>query len=151
MALRFACLVALLCVLLCALQALPAQAQGVHRVRGDPGGSVADMAARVQAASRAGTRVEIGGPEPCLSACTMWLGARDVCVHPDAQLGFHGPSSQHYGIGLSPAAFDHWSRRMADHYPPRLRAWFLQTGRHRLVGFHMLTGRQVIAMGARRC
>lgn len=38
-----------------------------------------------------GTRVSIELRE-CLSACTYWLLAHDVCVAPGTMFGFHGPS-----------------------------------------------------------
>jgi hypothetical protein len=52
----------------------------------------------------------------------MFLGARDVCVAPDARLTFHGPRA--------PAeTFDHWSEVMARHYPGQLYDWFMGEAR----------------------
>ena len=55
----------------------------------------------------------------CASACTLHLSAEDVCLGPDAVLGFHGPIvseewQKHFYITL-----------VAEHYPPKLREWYL--------------------------
>lgn len=127
-----------------------ADAQAVYRVTNHNGGPVAEMEAEVRRLSRSEVQVRIG-PGRCMSSCTMLLGARNVCVYPDTQFGFHGPSSQFRGVGLPPADFDHWSRLMADHYPPVLRGWFLSTGRYELIGFYSFTGQQIIDMGVPSC
>ena len=56
----------------------------------DPGGNVFAYQAKVWAADRAGRRIEIRGT--CVSACTMFLGAKNVCVSKNAMLWFHAAS-----------------------------------------------------------
>jgi hypothetical protein len=93
-----------------------------------PGGYVAEQAALIQTVDRLGCEVRIVGD--CASACTMFLGARDVCVAPVARLTFHGPAA-------SAASFDHWSEVMARHYPGQLYDLFmseLRWGEYRISG-----------------
>lgn len=106
----------------------------------DPGGSVVQRAAVL---AGGGQGEPITGV--CASSCTMRL--KSACVAPSARLVFHGP--RHPSRDLSPAAFDHYSRIMADHYSPGLADWFMAEGRH---GEHWLTGADLIARGwARGC
>ena len=107
--------VRLLCnaIALGSLLTLPALArQSVLVVGNDPGGSVEQRVAVVRQLQGDGTQVEIRG-DYCMSACTMYLALSRLCVAPQTMFGFHGPGSQIYGIGLAPAAFDHWSHVMA--------------------------------------
>lgn len=124
--------------------------QKIVIVENDTGGSVKQRQLIVSNYRQTHTVVEIRG-RYCLSACTMYLGLMDVCVSPDTVFGFHGPSSEHFGIGLTPRAFKHWSQIMADHYPEPIRTWFLQTGRNRTVGFHLVAGSHLIEIGAKAC
>lgn len=116
----------------------------------DRGGGVIERVQRVRDIRAAGTRIEIRG-EYCLSACTMYLGLENTCVTPETVFGFHGPSSPYYGISLDPATFERWSLVMADHYPEPIRGWFLEQGRHRIVGFHRYSGADLINLGVARC
>ena len=113
----------------------------------DKGGNVAERLRRIQRLQAEGAEVQIRG-EYCLSACTLYLGLENVCVLPETVFGFHGPSSRLYGVALRPASFERWSRRMADLYPKPLRSWFLNVARKRITGFEMLSGREIIALGA---
>jgi len=119
-------------------------------VRDDPGGSVIDRARLIREYRDNGTKIEIRG-RFCMSACTMYLKLKATCVSPNTTFGFHGPSSRIYGISLSPAAFERWSRVMADHYPEPLRSWFLDEGRYRIVGFREFSGRDLIKLGIAGC
>jgi len=105
----------------------------------DPGGPVMSRAAQIEA-DPPGRLEHI----VCASACTMRL-ARD-CVGPGATFIFHGPRLR--STGEPAPRFDHYSRVMADHYPPDLAAWFMEVGRF---GPYRLTGAQVVAMGAMPC
>ena len=124
---------------LLALLLLPWGRSDVLVIRHDPGGLIAVYAARVASERRP---VWIEGY--CASACTMYL--RRACVYPGARLVFHGPTS--YGRRLVPADFQYWSRVMADHYPPRLAAWFMARGRY---GQHVMTGRDLVRYGVEIC
>jgi hypothetical protein len=78
-------------------------------------------------------------------------GLPKACVARTARMGFHGPSSQFYGISLSPHQFEYWSRVMAGYYPRAIRARFMSEWRQTTMGLHVITGAQAIRMGARAC
>jgi hypothetical protein len=118
-------------------------------VNNDPGGNMAQRVSQIDVLRKTGTPVEIRGG--CMSACTMYLGLRTTCVAPTATLGFHGPSSPYYGIALPQKEFDHWSMVMANHYPEPLRSWYLREGRNIIVGFHQISGRELIRLGVPQC
>ncbi|MGO4855105.1 hypothetical protein [Phaeovulum sp. W22_SRMD_FR3] len=123
--------------------------KGVFRVSKDPGGSVAERVAEINRLRAQGARVEIAGG--CWSSCTMYLGLPNTCVTRAAVLGFHGPSSAMYGIGLPSAEFERSSKQMASYYPEPIRSWFLREGRMITVGFTKFSGRDLIRMGVREC
>ncbi len=132
---------------------LPAAEQWVQRGRvlvvgTDHGGLLGARAAQVEQLRREGRRVEIRG-KFCLSSCTMFLGAGDVCVSPRTVFGFHGPS--YYGRPLPAEQFDYWSGVMSNNYVPVLRATFMSTWRYRIDGYIRLTGMDLIRMGYRAC
>jgi hypothetical protein len=136
-------------VLLPALQPEPLAAQAsVHIVRNDRGGIVGTRAAEIRRIKSTGQRVEIRG-RICLSSCTMYLGAGDVCVSPDTEFGFHGPS--YYGKPLAPQYFEYWSEVIADHYPKPVRDWFMTKARYKQSGYHTLLGAELIRLGVESC
>lgn len=104
----------------------------------DHGGPVVDRAMDIQRMMSRRQPVQIRGI--CHSACTMYLALPDTCVFPTAVLGFHGPFNGVTGEALDPDVFEIISRMMANHYPPRLREWFLETGRHRFDGHWEIAG-----------
>ena len=124
-----------------------ATAQQIYVVNADRGGLISSRVTQVRKLRSSGQRVEIRGT--CLSSCTMLLGSGNVCVYPNAVLGFHGPSS--YGRRLQPADFERWSQEIARHYTPQLRNWYLNTARYRTNGFYQISGRELIRMGYKRC
>jgi hypothetical protein len=122
-----------------ALTAASATAMTVHN---DAGGSVYERAAQIAALSE---RVKISGY--CNSSCTMYLALPDVCADRNAVFGFHGPSSQFYGMALLPEQFEAASGVMAAHYPDGLRGWFMAEGRHRLIGTYDVSAAYLIDRG----
>lgn len=115
----------------------------------DLGGSVRDRIAQVDMLTARKAEVRILGT--CLSACTLLLGVPDACVSPSARLGFHGPSTRTAGLPLPRADYDRISMQMAALYPQPLRGWFLTEARYITGTYVEITGRDAIAMGARRC
>ncbi len=115
----------------------------------DPGGPIEQRLQQIKRLRSEGAKVEIRGF--CASSCTMLIGLPNACVRPGSRLGFHGPSSAIYGLGLPPDEFDYWSRIMANHYPNRMRSWFMSSARNELLGLHTISGRDAIKMGARPC
>ena len=109
----------------------------------DGGGLLRDYAARVKKVARA----EIRGT--CVSACTMYLAARDVCVDKQALLWFH-------------AAYDPHTRKISatgnaalvSHWPAPVRDWAARVGALGSVSFtwrRTLSGVGLIAMGVADC
>lgn len=120
----------------------------VYIVGNDRGGIIGNRAAEIRRLKTSGRRVEIRG-QICLSSCTMYLGAGDVCVSPDTRFGFHGPS--YYGRPLEPRYFEYWSDVLADHYPTPVRDWFMSTGRYRKDGYYTILGAELIRLGVEAC
>ena len=112
--------------------------------RDDQGGMVRERASEVAQLRQSKTRVEIRASR-CLSSCTMYLGAGDVCVNPSTTFGFHGPS--YYGAPLSPDRFEYWSNVIASHYPATLRVWYMATGRFKKIGYYRIKGGNIIELG----
>ena len=130
-------------------QPQPLQAQAaVYIVGNDRGGIIGNRAAEIRRLKSSGKRVEIRG-RVCLSSCTMYLGAGDVCVSPDTRFGFHGPS--YYGKPLEKRYFDYWSDVLADHYPDPVRAWFMSTARFKQSGYYTVLGAELIRLGVEAC
>ncbi len=132
---------------------LPAAEQWVQQGRvlvigTDRGGLLSARSAFVDQLRRDGRQVEIRG-QLCLSSCTMFLGAGNVCVSPRTVFGFHGPS--YYGRPLPAAQFEYWSDVMAQHYPPELRASFMQDWRYHIKGYVSISGMELIRLGFRPC
>lgn len=108
-------------------------------------GNRAQEIAKIQSRNQ---RVEIRG-KVCLSSCTMYLGAGDVCVDPNTKFGFHGPS--YYGQALEPKQFEYWSTVIASYYPERLRQWYMTEGRYKTDGYYTMYGAQLIRLGIHQC
>lgn len=123
--------------------------QTTIRIGNDRGGLVGARAREIREILGSGSRVEIVG-NICLSSCTMYLGAGNVCVRPGTTFGFHGPSSSR-GIALSSERFDHWSNVMARHYNEPIRNWFMQEARYLSRGYLRISGSQLINLGYQSC
>jgi hypothetical protein len=120
----------------------------VQVVGNDGGGRLRPRIAEVRQLKARGVRVEIRGAY-CLSSCTLYLGAGNVCVHSQTAFGFHGPS--YLDRPIRSERFDYWSRQMAAHYPPALRRWFLTSARFVTSGYVTVSGADLIRMGVPRC
>lgn len=146
---RFVLSVALCCCLASAPLQLFAQAApgGPVVVSFDMGGSLQARQTKIRKMRHQGQRVEIRGR--CYSACTMYLGLQNVCVDPDAVLGFHGPRG---ALGALPQdAFEHWSRIMSRDLRKPLQSWFMMQARYVTRGVLFVSGSKLIEMGYARC
>jgi hypothetical protein len=114
----------------------------------DRGGPIEPRALEVDRLRAFGARVEIRG-NICYSACTMYLGAGDVCVSPKTTFGFHGPTA--YSGSLAPDSFDHWSEVMSRYYSAPLRSWFMEDARFVRAGVVRVTGAELIRLGYSPC
>ena len=107
-----------------------------------PGGLVETFAHRVEHAHH----VEIRGV--CASSCTMFLGARDVCVTPDAEFMFHAafakPSTEFRGPRSAAG-----TAILMSYYPKPLQRYLDARG-GLTIHERWLTGADLIAMGAAR-
>lgn len=114
----------------------------------DRGGHIDDYALHI--ATSSGKRHVIAGD--CMSACTMWLGARNSCVAPDAVLWFHAATDQLQSLrggnpwrAISPSG----NQALLRAYPPRVRAvvapWLESPD------YHTLTGVQLASLGVPLC
>ena len=130
------------------LLASPALAQQTLVVGNDRGGYVAQRAQEIRDLDTRNTRIEIRGAI-CYSSCTMYLGARDVCVTPTTRFGFHGPSR--FGRPLPQSQFEHFSNVMARHYTPPLRSWFMSEARYSITTPTEISGAELIRIGYRSC
>lgn len=126
----------------------PPAGQRVFIVHDDRGGVISERQHQIQSLTAQGTRIEIRG-NVCLSSCTMYLGAPDVCVLPKTRFGFHGPSN--HGRPLTSNQFEYWSQVIADHYPAPLDRWYMSTARHLTQGYYYLSGAQLITLGLTAC
>jgi hypothetical protein len=112
---------------------------GVH-----PGGDVQEHVRAMLQADARGCAVRIEGV--CASACTVFLGARDVCVSPGARLMFHAPTVVRGDPEMRAFFVDYLSAW----YPEPLRSWFrghvADSGRD-----HWVSGAELIRHGVREC
>lgn len=125
-----------------------ASGQQVIVIGDDMGGIVAPRVNEIRRINATGARVEIRG-EVCLSSCTMYLGAGNLCVSPDTDFGFHGPSL--FGADLPPQDFEYWSQVIAEHYNAPLRDWFMREARYRQLWHYTVTGEELIRIGYPSC
>ena len=125
-----------------------AQTSELVVIGNDRGGSIGDRAFIVDRLRAYNARVEIRG-NICYSACTMYLGAGNVCVNPETTFGFHGPSDD--GNAMSEPRFDRWSEVMGRYYNAPLRQWFMQDARYENSDIIRLTGTQLISIGYAEC
>jgi hypothetical protein len=96
-------------------------------IRQDRGGRIDSYLYRFATVRQSGQRVIVDGP--CMSACTILLGAipKDrICVTQRAKFGFHAawvptPRGPH-------AASDLGDRMLWANYPPAVRAWITRHG-----------------------
>ena len=102
-------------------------ASATIRIAGDAGGQIGAYLQRHDAMRQSGERVVIDGP--CLSACTMVLGAiprNRICVTARALLGFHA------AYDLDQSGNQVTSRGgtalLMDQYPRQVRNWIARRG-----------------------
>ncbi len=123
-------------------------AQQIIVIGNDRGGLIGERARLLERINTARAQVEIRG-NICYSACTMYLGAENVCISPATIFGFHGPSRG--GRALQTSEFEHWSNVMAHYYPNGLRQWFLQTARYSGSNVMQINGSDLINAGYASC
>lgn len=117
---------------------------GAVRISNDSGGVIGAYLQRFESLRRSGQNVIIDGP--CLSACTMVLGAvpRDhLCVTSRARLGFH--TAWRFSESGRPVVSPEGTDLLMSNYPPQIRDWIIQRG-GLSPNLMYLTGRELTSM-----
>jgi len=117
-------------------------------VREHRGGYLMGTIADVEDINTLGLPVRITG-RYCHSACTLFLGAKDVCVSPRTVFGFHQPARARGGR-ITEAELRASIGKSAAHYRPGLREWWMSEG-SRSRGLIKMTGRDLTRFGYRLC
>jgi hypothetical protein len=129
-----------------AIMASPVLAEGTSLGHGE-GGRIVDFLPIVRQYNASGELFRIQGV--CESACTLFLGIRNICVERDATLMFHGGHDIREDVtGPDTRA----SRAMLYRYNEPLRRYLLEG--HYMDGeeYHALTGSELIdRFGYREC
>ena len=82
----------------------------------------------------------------CQSACTMFLGIRNVCVERSAQLLFHGSHDRQYRVT------EYHNNRVMSHYNAALRNYLVAGGYTKTLAFHTISGQDIISkFGYKAC
>ena len=102
-------------------------ASATIRIAGDGGGQIGAYIQRHEAMRQSGERVVIDGP--CLSACTMVLGAiprNRICVTSRAVMGFHAA----YDLDQSGRQVTSYggTSLLMNYYPQQVRSWIARRG-----------------------
>jgi hypothetical protein len=83
----------------------------------------------------------------CQSACTLFLGIRNVCIERSATLRFHAGHAMN-AQKILPWATEH----MLNAYKPALRSYLVSHGYTDTIAFHSISGRDLIQrFGYREC
>ena len=105
----------------------------------------AQFQAVVRQYNASGERVRID--TRCPSACTMFLGVRNVCIDPSATLAFHAGGSMRKGI-IDPA----YSQQMLNTYNAALRRYLTSNHFMDTFDFHEISGSELTKrFGYRAC
>jgi hypothetical protein len=129
-----------------AIIASPVMAEGTSLGHGE-GGRIVDFLPIVQQYNASGELFRIQGV--CKSACTLFLGIRNVCIERDATLMFHGGHDiQEDVTGPDTRA----SRAMLYRYNEALRRYLLEGRYMDSDEYHALMGTELIdRFGYREC
>ncbi len=94
--------------------------------------------------NRSGELMRIEGH--CQSACTLFLGIRNVCIEPGAELLFHAGHDRNRVVSAK------WTDHMLAAYKPRLRQYLVANHYVDTLEFHTISGRDLIdKFGYRAC
>lgn len=110
----------------------------------DIGGRFARFDPLVAEYNRTGKMFRIEGR--CQSACTLFLGIRNVCIAPSAELLFHAGADRHNAVSAKS------TNHMLAAYKPKLRQFLVSHHYVDTPGFHRISGRELIGkFGYRAC
>jgi hypothetical protein len=100
------------------------------------GGQFSQFDPVVAAYNRSGELFRIEGH--CQSACTLFLGIRNVCIEPGAQLLFHAGHDRQRNITAKS------TNHMLAAYKPKLRQYLVSNHHMDTLAFHTISGREMI-------
>lgn len=75
----------------------------------------------------------------CQLACTLFLGIRNVCIEPGAELLFHAGHDRNRAVSAK------WTSHMLAAYKPALRHYLVANHYVDTLEFHTISGRDMIA------
>ncbi len=82
----------------------------------------------------------------CQSACTLFLGIRNVCVERSAQLLFHAGHNRQRQISAGP------TQKLLNAYNSSLRSYLVSGGYMNTLAFHTMSGADMISkFGYKEC
>jgi len=117
-------------------------------LHGHPGGYIYKAIAMVKQANARGDNVRLLCEEGCISASTLWLNAKNVCIGEKAWFGFHGATFDLFCLIPDTSA----EMVMADNYPSGIRTMFLTKWRKRHGWFYRVNGDTIRRMtGIKKC
>jgi hypothetical protein len=90
----------------------------------------------VTAHNKSGQSFRIEGR--CQSACTLFLGIRNVCIEPAAQLLFHAGHDKQRNITAKS------TNHMLAAYKPKLRQYLVSNHYMDTLAFHTISGRDMV-------
>jgi hypothetical protein len=132
--------------------------QGLAEIQVDRGGEISKYVHFVERTYHTHELVEIRGQ--CYSACTIELGAENVCIAEDATLFFHSADVNFEGYNSNKDAETRvtmgyvvaaGNRDMLMHYPPRIRRWVERRHALNSLDFTPMSGREAIRLGIKEC
>lgn len=110
----------------------------------DGGGIVIDYMADIEYSDSNNQEIRIEGD--CASACTMKLGAKKVCIYPDATLYFHEAFVPRTGLRSDIASYF-----LYDKYPPKIKQWVNKKNALGSRIFTVMSGKEAISLGINEC
>lgn len=133
-----------------ALDRLAPRFSGAEVIVGNhKGGFVFGISSDVQDINRLGLPVRITGKD-CISSCTIFLGARDVCISPETRFGFHKPSPAPGTGRMTQVRLAGVNHTITSHYLPALKRWWdSNAGKSKRIVY--LSGAELIRIGYRPC
>ncbi len=117
-----------------------------QNVKIDEGGSVADRMQHFELIEKAGHQFKIDGM--CISACTMFLGLKNVCVAPRTVFGFH---SSYTSNGFISTPSKYGNAILTSYYPPAIRKWVTDNKALDSLELTPMLAEEAWALGMTRC
>lgn len=118
----------------------------VDNIRIDPGGSVTDRMQQIARIEQTETTFRIDGM--CVSACTMYLGMKKICIAPRTILGFHSSYTRESNIPV-PSKFG--NATVMQYYPEKVRKWVTEKKALDSLDLTPMTAEEAWELGIPKC